>query len=231
MNIKQRIGERITASRKKLGITIKELAKRTEQFSAARINNWELGTRAPGPTEARVLSTILSVSPSYLLCLSDNPNGDLHLQSEILPRYIPIIPLCEANISKSKLAEIIKELSPYSEEKLKIPLNGKIKKIAGPHTFATMIEDTSMNPDFKPGDVIVVDPEKKPKPGQYVIAYIKKTNENIVRKYREINKSASQDPCIELSSLNPDWPAINISKGDIVIATTLEHRRFFLPSS
>lgn len=230
MTIKQRIGDRITASRKKIGITIKELAKRTEQFSAARINNWELGTRAPGPTEARVLSNILGVSPSYLLCLSDSPNGDLHLQSEILPRYIPLIPLHEANTNKSKLAEIIEGLSPYSKTEAKIPLDERIKAIAGPNTFAAIIEDTSMSPDFKPGDMIIVDPEKKPRPGEYVIAHIKKTSENIIRKYREANNPGSQEPRIELSSLNMDWPTVFISKGDTIIATLIEHRRTLISS-
>ncbi|OGO92827.1 MAG: hypothetical protein A3F10_04860 [Coxiella sp. RIFCSPHIGHO2_12_FULL_42_15] len=225
MNIKQRIGDRITASRKKIGITIKELAKRTEQFSAARINNWELGTRAPGPTEAKVLSNILGVSPSYLLCLSDSPNGDLHLQFEILPRYIPLIPLHGANISKTKLAEIIEGLSPYSKTEPKISLDERISVIAGQNTFAVIIEDTSMSPDFKPGDTIIVDPEKKPRPGEYVIAHIKKSGENIIRKYRETNNPESQEPRIELNSLNTDWPTVFISKGDIIIATLIEHRR------
>jgi len=90
MSIKEKIGARITQTRKALGITIKELAERTGELSAARISNWEQGTRSPGPTEAKQLAKALNISASFLLCLTDNPNGDLAANSNTI-RFIPII--------------------------------------------------------------------------------------------------------------------------------------------
>ena len=92
MNIKAEIGTRITQSRKAKGFTIKKLAELTKELSAARISNWEQGTRSPGPMEAKLIARILEVAPSYLLCLSDNPNGELY-SSDNLPLHVPVLSL------------------------------------------------------------------------------------------------------------------------------------------
>ncbi|HCJ1069244.1 TPA: helix-turn-helix transcriptional regulator [Legionella pneumophila] len=76
MNIKKIIGSRITQARKANGLTIKVLAERTG-FGVARIGNWEQGTRSPGPEEAKILSKELQVAASWLLCLTNNPQGEL----------------------------------------------------------------------------------------------------------------------------------------------------------
>lgn len=38
------------------------------------------------------------------------------------------------------------------------------------YTFALRIEGDSMEPDFKAGDIIIVDPEVEPTPGEFVVA-------------------------------------------------------------
>ena len=75
MNLKKIIGSRITQARKANGLTIKILAERTG-LGAARIGNWEQGTRSPGPEEAKILSRELHVAASWLLCLTDDPRGE-----------------------------------------------------------------------------------------------------------------------------------------------------------
>ncbi|HAT1766744.1 helix-turn-helix transcriptional regulator [Legionella pneumophila serogroup 1] len=75
MNMKKIIGNRITLARKANGLTIKELSERSG-LTASRIGNWEQGTRSPGPAEAKILSVILNVAASWMLCLTDNPSGD-----------------------------------------------------------------------------------------------------------------------------------------------------------
>lgn len=62
-------------ARKANGLTIKVLAEMTG-LGAARIGNWEQGTRSPGPEEAKLLSSALNVASSWLLCLTDNPRGE-----------------------------------------------------------------------------------------------------------------------------------------------------------
>lgn len=78
--MKKIIGSRITQARKANGLTIRVLAERTG-LGAARIGNWEQGTRSPGPEEALVLSKEFGVAASWLLCLTDNPLGELIAES------------------------------------------------------------------------------------------------------------------------------------------------------
>ncbi|MCE0722792.1 helix-turn-helix domain-containing protein [Legionella resiliens] len=73
--MKKIIGSRITQARKANGLTIKVLAERTG-LGAARIGNWEQGTRSPGSGEAKILSKELTVAASWLLCLTDDPRGE-----------------------------------------------------------------------------------------------------------------------------------------------------------
>ncbi|HAU2515998.1 TPA: helix-turn-helix domain-containing protein [Legionella pneumophila] len=75
MNMKKIIGSRIMQARKTNGLTIKVLAERTG-LGAARIGNWEQGTRTPGPEKAKILSRELKVAASWILCLTDNPLGE-----------------------------------------------------------------------------------------------------------------------------------------------------------
>ncbi len=85
--MKKIIGGRITQARKANGLTIKALAERTG-LGAARIGNWEQGTRSPGPEEAKVLSGELQVAASWLLCLTDDPRGEyLPQASKLLFNY------------------------------------------------------------------------------------------------------------------------------------------------
>lgn len=73
--MKKIIGSRITQARKANGLTIKQLAEKTG-LGAARIGNWEQGTRSPGPEEAKLLSKALNIAGSWLLCLTNNPRGE-----------------------------------------------------------------------------------------------------------------------------------------------------------
>ncbi|WP_238584688.1 helix-turn-helix domain-containing protein [Legionella moravica] len=73
--MKKIIGSRITQARRANELTIKVLAERTG-LGAARIGNWEQGTRSPGSEEAMILSKELRVAASWLLCLTDNPSGE-----------------------------------------------------------------------------------------------------------------------------------------------------------
>lgn len=73
--MKKIIGSRIKQARKANELTIKVLAEMTG-LGAARIGNWEQGTRSPGPEEAKILSRELKVAGAWLLCLTDDPRGE-----------------------------------------------------------------------------------------------------------------------------------------------------------
>lgn len=218
MELKTKIGNRITQSRKALGITIKELAARTKSLSAARISNWEQGTRSPGPLEAKILADQLNVSASYLLCLTDSPQGEFSITRGQNFQRIPV--LLQRDAPRAK--EIIEENNNKASEQL-IVVDDFNKSKNSEHLFAVIIEDNSMQGDFNLGDVAIVDPGLLPKPGDFVLAYVSAKQQTVLRKYRE-----AKDYLFQLLASNELWIPLNVKKPNEVslIGVVVEHRRF-----
>lgn len=206
MNIKEVIANRITRSRKALGITIKELAARTNSLSPARISNWEQGTRSPGPVEAKILADQLKVSASYLLCLTDNPQGELTSHSDNGLRYIPVLSMKDAPYAE----EIISGEGASAHEKT-IVVDGFNKSMGSGCLFAVSVEDNSMEPQFRMGDLVIVDKELSPKPGDYVLAYLSSKKQVVLRKFGEA------DGCVfQLLASNDLWATVSVKLEDDV---------------
>lgn len=99
-----------------------------------------------------------------------------------------------------------------------------------PQGFALALEldGESMLPEFKPGDIIVVDTGLHPLPGDFVVALIDNDNQATFKKFRPRGEDEQGDPIIELTPLNEDYPTLHInakSPGRIV-GTMIEHRRY-----
>lgn len=91
-------------------------------------------------------------------------------------------------------------------------------------TFALRIEGDSMEPDFKEGDIIIVDPELEPVPGEFVVAK-NGDNEATFKKYRPTFTDISGRQQYELVPLNDDYPTINSSERPLkIIGVMVEHR-------
>ena len=213
------IGNRITQARKQAGITIKELAERTGSLSAARISNWEQGTRSPGPAEAKMLSDQLNVSASYLLCLTDNLAGELVQRTKDEFRYIPILLLKAAYRAKEILAKV--EITDTNKT---IVIDGfNLYHDKQNSLFATKVEDSSMQPQFNPGNIIIVNTELSPSPGDYVLAYLIGKKQVIIRKYSET------DNCLfQLLVYNELWANINVQQQNEIqiIGVVVENRQY-----
>lgn len=218
MDIREQIGNRITKSRKELGITIKELAARTTELSPARISNWEQGTRSPGPLEAKLLADQLNVSASYLLCLTDNPQGDLIQNPENKFRHIPILSMKETPHAR----EILGQQEPFIFEKtiLVDSLNPSIKRSA---LFATSVDDSSMQPELNPGDVVVIDGDLQPNPGHYVLVYLTQKKQTVLRRYGEA------DGCLfQLLASSDLWATVSVKDAHEaqIIGVVVEIRKY-----
>lgn len=140
---------------------------------------------------------------------------------ELIEDAVKLVPLLE-------YAEAAKLADP------KITLNKlKVKKhipSTGEHTamaFALRIHDDSMAPEFKPGDIVIVDPGKTKKPGSFVAA---STNNGVAvfRKYR--SRGADDSGLIfDLAPLNADYPTLESKKDGLVILGVLaEHRKPYI---
>lgn len=99
----------------------------------------------------------------------------------------------------------------------------------GSHTFALKVRGDSMEPEFKEGDTIIIDPDIKPSPGDYVVAR-NEDQEATFKKYRPRGRNAQGIDVIELVPLNEDYPILRSDVSPIeIIGTLVEHRRYRKP--
>jgi len=86
-DLTQRIGNRLREARHDQQLSLSELAERTGCYSKSRISNYEQGLRRMGLEESMVLAAALgTVSPTWLLCLDDNPALDQD-EAALIARY------------------------------------------------------------------------------------------------------------------------------------------------
>jgi len=105
---------------------------------------------------------------------------------------------------------------------------------AGPLTFAHRVVDDSMlnpstNDGFRPGDMVIFDGERKPTPGDYVLASLKTEDACAFRQYRLGGKDENGDEVVILVPINPNYPMeriINGKTGGIVGRLVCHHRRY-----
>lgn len=92
--------------------------------------------------------------------------------------------------------------------------------------FALEIKGDSMLPDFSPGDRVIIDPDIRPQPGDYVVAK-NGDDEATFKKYRLRSINDQGDPVFELVPLNPDYPSIRSDQVPIhIVGTMVEVRKY-----
>ncbi|MDP3559058.1 MAG: XRE family transcriptional regulator [Legionellaceae bacterium] len=203
-NIKKLIGQRIHVERKAKGLTQAKLAELAGGLKQPRINNWEQGIRTPGPEEIKLLATVLEVSPAFLMCLTDRKQPH-PLDKNYVGALIPLLH-AEQLHEPGYWTKAIKA-GEYDGEVIFIPITIELAKIVGENAFALKMEDESMDPELRPDDVLIVNPDAIPKPGNFVVVKSDDTPEVIIRRYKQISISKSIQQ-FELLATNKNWPNI-----------------------
>jgi SOS-response transcriptional repressor LexA len=92
--------------------------------------------------------------------------------------------------------------------------------------FGLIIKGTSMEPEFKAGDKVIIDPAVSPQPGDFVVA--KNTDEEATfKKYRPRGTNERGDMEFELVPLNDDFPTLHSERDHLhVIGVMVEHRKY-----
>ncbi|MBU9203094.1 S24 family peptidase [Burkholderia multivorans] len=93
-------------------------------------------------------------------------------------------------------------------------------------SFGLRIKGESMLPEFKEGDVVIIDPAIQPLPGDFVVA--KNTEEEATfKKYRPRGTSDRGEMVFELVPLNDDFPILQSERDHLrVIGVMVEHRKY-----
>lgn len=92
--------------------------------------------------------------------------------------------------------------------------------------FALDIRGNSMEPEFKDGDRVIIDPEIAPQPGDFVAAK-NGEQEATFKKYRPRGMDAHGNIIFELVPLNDDYPTLRSDIEPIrIVGTMVEHRKY-----
>lgn len=94
-------------------------------------------------------------------------------------------------------------------------------------SFGLEIIGDSMEPEFREGDKIVIDPDVHPQPGDFVVATANGNAEATFKKYRLRGIDDLGNEIIELVPLNPDYAPIISTKTPIrIVGVMMEHRSY-----
>jgi SOS-response transcriptional repressor LexA len=95
------------------------------------------------------------------------------------------------------------------------------------NAFSLRLRDDSMQPDFRAGDMVVIDPAATPLPGEFVLANVEGEADPVFRKFRPRGVSTQGSKVFELAPLNEDHATIRSDTATVVIiGTMLEFRRY-----
>lgn len=183
------------------------LAELTDDLKPSRINNWERGIRTPGPEEIKQLAEALDVAPGYLMCLTD----DKQVQQEFpwLGALIPLLNAQQACDPKQYIQAIKEERE--SDVISFIPLSPDLSAQLGKNSFALCLQDDSMTPELKIGDVLIVDPDQIIRPGGMVVTHLQDSKEVTVRRHKQLSAGS---PMVEyeLIAVNENWASIRVTQ-------------------
>ncbi|AUT98733.1 LexA family protein [Morganella morganii] len=202
------LASRVKSRRLALEMTQTEAAEKAgiKQQSWASIEDG----KTVKPRNIIAIGAALQCDPGWLMT-GDN----IQPISEVNTRKIPLISYVQAG----NLAESI----PISD------CDGSFEYVLtdqelSHNAFALRIEGDSMEPDFKTGDVVIIDPEIEPHPGEFVVAS-NGEQEATFKKYRPTHVMINGDQHYELVPLNDDYPVLDSEKINLrIIGTMVEHR-------
>lgn len=208
------ISDRIRSARKDAGITIHKLAEMLAVTPSA-VAQYESGRSGLRIETAMKMAEALGVSLQWLV----SGEGVTSTAARAPVFHAPVVDRVQAGlwadvVSPPSLPEGVKYLEIESK-----PIG---------YALALELEGESMLPEFKPGDIVIVDTGLEPMPGDFVVAMIDNDNQATFKKYRPRGLDDSGSPIIELAPLNTDYPTLFIDekRPGRIVGTMIEHRRY-----
>ncbi len=202
------LADRVKQKRIELGLTQTEAAEK----AGIRQQSWQSieDGKTLKPRNIVGIGKALNCDPSWLM------NGGAFMStSEVNSRRVPLISYVQAGALAEK-----KPIEAFDGDFEYILTDLDLSEFS----FALRIEGDSMEPDFKAGDVIIVDPELEPAPGEFVVAK-NGGQEATFKKYRPTYTDMKGIQHFELVPLNDDYPVINCDTQPVqIIGVMIEHR-------
>ncbi|MFQ2737451.1 LexA family protein [Aeromonas caviae] len=222
------INDRITASRQAQKMSKAELARRVG-ISHASVSKWESGLNQPKGRYLNDLAAALGVTVDWLL------TGDGEARAlpapEVMPGYHNVEPAVIPQGTRVPVLSYVQAGHWHEMCEQATAFDGNVEYVTagvdvGPCGFGLWLRGQSMEPFFKEGDLIIVDPDEAPQPGDFVVAR-NGSEEATFKKYRPRGIDESGQEVFELVPLNDDFPTMHSDRQHIqIIGVMVEHRSY-----
>lgn len=222
------ISDRILSRRTALGLSKTALAKAIG-ISGVSVGKWESGLNQPKGRYLNDLAAALGVSVDWLLTgkeegtmgVSEPPfPGYRNVEPAVIPQggRVPILSYVQAG----NWREICEQATGFDGNVEYVTASVDI----GPRGFGLWLRGNSMTPQFNEGDLVIVDPDEQPRPGDFVVAK-NGSEEATFKKYRPRGIDENGQEVFELVPLNDDYPTMHSDRQHIeIIGVMVEHRIF-----
>ena len=218
------IGQRIRARRVALKMTQRELSAATG-YSHAIVSQWENDLSKPKNT--LLVAKALRTSMEWLLT-GEGSEDDLNVT--VSPEGVINVVPASIGIRKIPIISYV-QAGCWTESLECRAMDGSIETIntdldLGSMAFALEVRGDSMAPEILEGDVVVIDPDVDPLPGDYVVAK-NGSHEATLKQYRPRGTNDQGQEYFELVPLNPVYPAMRSDHHHVtIIGVMMEHRRY-----
>ncbi|MDX2123242.1 MAG: S24 family peptidase [Aeromonas hydrophila] len=210
--------ERIKELRKKHGLTQQQLGEKIGARKAS-VSQWETGDVSPSADYLVALARVFGVSAHWLATGKGSPELS-NVESAVIPQgnRVPILSYVQAG----NWREVCEQATTFDGNVEYVTASVDI----GPCGFGLWIRGRSMNPVFNEGDLVIIDPDEQPRPGDYVVAK-NGSEEATFKKYRPRGIDENGQEVFELVPLNDDFPTMHSDRQHIeIIGVMVEHRIF-----
>lgn len=235
MELKEIIAKWIRSARASAGMSGADLGAKLalalgtpRGHSKANISHWETGKHSPSLLQLLTISKItgqslpdeirdaMAIEPAH-----PTKNIDVGFDQNAKPiplgtRAIPVISAIQAGAMKEITV-------PYAagDGYATIYVDDTYSQWA----FGLEIDGDSMVPDYLPGDIVIIEPEWQPRPGDCVAARNGK-QEATFKKYRLRGINADGNDIFELVPINEDYPTVRSDETPLtIIGVMAESRR------
>ncbi|MBP9826403.1 MAG: LexA family transcriptional regulator [Thermoanaerobaculia bacterium] len=209
------VGTEIRRRRKAFKWTLEELAKRVDS-DTGNLSRVETGKQGASEETLRKIAGALGCSVADLFAGAEGAGSVSSATTLINARRIPLINDVQVG---DRSPSVVNEPADWLLTDLSL----------SPGAFALRIDGESMLPEFRDGDVVVIDPAIMPRPGDFVVARSSQYGVTF-RKYRPRGPNANGEEVVELAPLNEDYPSVRSDITAItLVGTMVEHRRYRRP--
>jgi len=209
MNQTETAGMRMRARRQALNMTQKNLAS-VIGVSHVAISQWEKEETVPRGDNLLRLAEHLQCTPAWIIDGDGEPFAPPHNISQ--GQAVPLIALTQAaswlhtpTTHPQRAAHVLYTDLSLSERAL-----------------AVVLDDDAMQPEWRPGDILIFDPAPLPRPGEVVLATINGLPQ--VRIYQVVSQRGDE-AIVSLRALNADFPSYTAADNHIAVIGTLREMR------